>query len=70
MIFHMTKMYFISFTASLDDVGFNFIKRCICAIEERGRLRLSLSLLAATLSSADNLRKQFEPRSGPTECQS
>ena len=39
IIFHMTKMYFISFTASLDDVGFNFIKRCICAIEERGRLR-------------------------------
>ena len=29
-----------------------------------------LSLLVMTLSSADNLCKQFGPRSGPTECRS
>ena len=30
--------------------------------------RLTLSELVETFSSADNIHKQFGPRSGPTEC--
>ena len=40
LIFLTYSYDIILLTASLDDVGFNFIKRCLSAIEERGRFLL------------------------------